>query len=118
MIGRRRKRRIKEIILTVGDYEEIFELNNNEGFKQKKEIIMQRCRKMLEKIKEYEQNKQIDQANNHTELPKKEEKNEFDDDLFHDLFSNKLKDEIDFFNIEIQENGSLMNVVNKPNHIC
>lgn len=116
MTGRRRKPRIREIIITVGDYEEIFELNKKENFKQKKENINQRVQKMWEKINEYEQNKQKDQVSIQLESPKKERKSELKDDLFHDLFNNNLNDEIDIYDIEIQENGILMNDINKTDH--
>ena len=108
MTGRRRKPRIREIVITVGDYEEIFELNKKEDFKQKKEIIIQRAQKMCEKIKEYEQNKQKNQDNIQPISLNIERKSESKEDLFHDLFNNNLHDEIDYYDIEIQENGILM----------
>ena len=118
MSGRKRhQRRIRQIILAVNDFEEVFELNNNEEFKLKKDVIIQKTHKMLKKIKECEQKKQKIQVNILPKLTTKEEKCELKTDLFHDLFNNNLQDEIDFFDIEIQEKGEMMNAFDKSNNI-
>ena len=118
MSGRKRhQRKIRQIILAVNDFEEVFELNNKEEFKQKKDVIIQKTHKMLKKIKQCEQKKKKIQANILPKLDIKEEKCSLEKDLFHDLFSNNLQDEIDFFDIEIQEKGEMINAFDKSNNI-
>lgn len=116
MSGRKKsQKRIKQIIISVGDCNEIFELDKKEDFILEKDIVIQKTKKMVKKIKEYQKkNLKCKPEECQSDVKKKEVYHD-QKDLFHELFPDNSNEYSEFFEQDIQEQVSIMVSVNKIN---